>query len=754
MTRSHSLSSCHVSHLRAPLCCLPALCRRLRLAIGYGVTLLSAAMAADGASTTLSQTPPAATAIRPWDEYRVILWMGDSFQRRRKDAPLIMKRLREMEVDSGMVYGGEGTGEVWATNGFPYYVENIVNRGLCLKWNAKVSDWDPFVTAWAKNREESAFVREYCLDDPAWFASAESAMRSAAQRHAAQRPLAYNIRDELSVTISANPFDYDFSPASLAGFRDWLQSVYGTFEALNAAWSTEFGAWEQVMPFSTDKIKNRLASGLALPRGKPDWGAVAAIRFDPARARAGATRWNFAPWADFRTYMDLVLARTLARLRDASHAVDPATPVGVEGTQMPHAFGGYDLERLSGALDWVEPYDIGNAREIFGSFMPGKTIMTTVFEKETAPASRRLWHLLLSGDKAALIWWSEDCLAWDAPELTLTAKARALAPVFRELKGPLARLFLRASPVRDPVALLYSQPSIQVDWLIESCVDGSTWHRRFSSFEADHNRMAKVRNAWLKSLQDLGFSPEFIGEKDLVSWGRKNPSGALILPTCRAMSPGASEVIRDFLRKPSADASRAVVLADGTPGLFDEHCRLLPRTPLDDLFPMAESSEKVLARCSGPASSVESWQGDVGGQGAVRLKKVPDRAWIDWLEARLASLPREVRLPVDARVRIHRYRLGSARLVAFERNIDYQMSEDLRQGGGNETLEVPVELSAKLDRKAWVYDLNKRSVVGFVEAIPFRLDPWKPSLFALLDSPPPEGADVVASLGIQTLRSK
>jgi hypothetical protein len=27
----------------------------------------------------------------------------------------------------------------------------------------------------------------------------------------------------------------------------------------------------------------------------------------------------------------------------AIRAVDPRTPVGIEGTQMPHAFGGYDL---------------------------------------------------------------------------------------------------------------------------------------------------------------------------------------------------------------------------------------------------------------------------------------------------------------------------------------------------------------------------------------------------------------------------
>src|SRR5207245_405896 len=103
-----------------------------------------------------------------------------------------------------------------------------------------------------------------------------------------------------------------------------------------------------------------------------------ALRFFPAEAGKNAMRWNFSPWADFRTYMDVSLARALDNLRQAAREIDPHTPVGIEGTQMPHAFGGYDLRRLARVLDWVEPYDIGNAREIFGSFMPGKPIVTTV----------------------------------------------------------------------------------------------------------------------------------------------------------------------------------------------------------------------------------------------------------------------------------------------------------------------------------------------------------------------------------------
>src|SRR5205814_5287962 len=208
--------------------------------------------------------------------------------------------------------------------------------------------------------------------------------------------------------------------------------------------------------------------------------------------------------------MDISLARALDRLRKAAHEVDPATPVGIEGTQMPHAFGGYDLWRLAQVLDWVEPYDIGAAREIFGSFMTNKPIVTTLFESATKQASRRLWHLLLEGDRGCIVWWSEDCIDWKSDDYQPTAKAKALTPVLKELVSPLGRLFLRAEREYDPIYILYSQPSIQVDWLLESTVDGSTWLRRFSSFEAEHNQLARSRTAWLKALQDLGYSPRFI----------------------------------------------------------------------------------------------------------------------------------------------------------------------------------------------------------------------------------------------------
>ncbi len=707
--------------------------------------------------------------LRPWLEYRTIMWVGDSAAKRPDKLPLFFRRLREMGINTAMVYG-DASPQPLLDHHFPYYVENLVNRGLCLKFNSQVRDWDKFVTDWTKaGRPQSAFIRDYCLDDPQWQAWARREVQSVGRKNATHAPLAYNIRDELSTTISANPFDYDFNPIALAQFREWLKTQYrpapgrpsipalspsggegarragerdtasdqAALTALNAEWETHFNSWDEVQPFSTDQIKNRMASGDALPRGQPDWQAVQALRFDPAAARPSPTRWNFAPWCDFRTYMDLSLARVLDGLRQAAHEVDPRTPVGIEGTQMPSAWGGYDLWRLARALDWVEPYDIGNAREIFGSFMPGRPILTTVFERDSDHARRRLWHLLLEGDRGCIVWWSEDCIDWSSDDLALTPKARALAPVLQEMNAPLAQLFLRAEREYDPIALHYSQPSIQVDWLLESTVDGSTWHRRFSSFEGDHNRLARVRDSWLKAFQDLGYSPKFLSAEQLAA-GELRKAGArvLVLPGSAALSAAESEQVRAFLFAAPTNAAR-FVFCDGTPGLFDEHGRLKTRSRLQDLFPPATSAERSYAGSRGTKAA--SRTGDISDYAARRLLPNPDFAWARWIGEQVAAVRPEIQVPLEACVRVHRFKRGHARLVAFERNIDYQMSEELKQAGGNERLERPVEVVATLAHPAHVYDLRSQKYLGKTERIRFLLNPWSPALFALL--PEAEPAD-------------
>jgi hypothetical protein len=486
-------------------------------------------------------------------------------------------------------------------------------------------------------------------------------------------------------------------------------------------------------------VKNRMASGWALPKGKPDWSEVQALRFDLATARKEPTRWNFAPWADFRSYMDLSLARALGGIRQAAHELDPRTPVGIEGTQMPHAFGGYDLWRMSQVLDWVEPYDIGNAREIFGSFMPGKTILTTVFESSTDAARRRLWHLLLEGDKGCIIWWSEDCIDWNSPDYALTPKAKALAPVLREMTSPLATLFLRSERVRDPIFIHYSQASIQADWLIESTVDGSTWLRRFSSFESEHNQQAKIRNAWVKLFQDLGYSPQFLSTEQIERGTLQLPGNRiLVLPASWALSDKESGEVEAFvMRNPPQEHETRGVLFDGTPGVFDGHAKLRKTSVFDRCCTNFVSSQpRAVPLLSGRPPSFRS--GDIAQHSVDRLKDGAPLPWLKWLSEQLPGLPPAVKIPATSQTRVHRFRARGGELIAFERNINYQMSEELKQAGGNEALEKPQELEAVLQKKYYVYDLWAKEYLGQTDSIRFTLAPWRPALFGLTTNRVPE----------------
>ena len=92
-----------------------------------------------------------------------------------------------------------------------------------------------------------------------------------------------------------------------------------------------------------------------------------------------------------------------------------------------------------------------------------------------------------------------------------------------------------------------------------------------------------------------------------------------------------------------------------------------------------------------------------------------------------------------------RFQLGAARLLAFERNLSYSPSEDLRQADGNHELEKPVHFEAKLAAPAHLYDLRSGRYLGHSATLAIDLDPWQPALYALTQEPLPAG-DVVASL--------
>src|SRR5207244_8614008 len=89
-------------------------------------------------------------------------------------------------------------------------------------------------------------------------------------------------------------------------------------------------------------------------------------------------------------------------------------------------------------------------------------------------------------------------------------------------------------------------------------------------------------------------------------------------------------------------------------------------------------------------------------------------AYAEWLAKHLPPMRLEISVSPALCVRTHRFRVGDKRLIAFERNIDYHMSEELKQVGGNEAFEKPVDVEASLPRRMHVYDLRTRKYLGHI----------------------------------------
>ena len=254
--------------------------------------------------------------------------------------------------------------------------------------------------------------------------------------------------------------------------------------------------------------------------------------------------------------------------------------------------------------------------------------------------------------------------------------------------------------------------------------------------------MAKVRNGWLKAFQDLGWTPRFISSAQIESGAlAKVGDGILVLPTSWALSDKEMAEIQGFLKPVSTGSRSHKVFFDGTPGQFDQHGRLRRHGFGEALNGIGALRCAALGN-DGLSSSLGT---DVAQYPADRLKGESSLELAEWIRKELKPLQPEIGLPITARASIRRYKIAQGRLVAVERNIDYQMSEDLKQSGGNETLERPLQMEATLAHPMHVYDLRSQKYLGLTSRIHFLLDAWQPSLFALTEAKLPEGS-IVESL--------
>jgi len=462
--------------------------------------------------------------------------------------------------------------------------------------------------------------------------------------------------EKRNLMISYTTTDRAFDSIALAVFH----ARYGGVKNFNKEWGTSFpeprgvgmsvhDEWEPVIGLVSDarSIVNLNEEALSdtlgpLPKANDHWGRRAGWkavqkptnfqtwsqvldflkRFYKELGEIHSTEgWNVSAWCDFRNFMDETFADAVLRAAQVCKQEDPHALCATEGGQCPFPFGWYNYEQVLRAVDVIEPYNIGNNVEVIRSLKP-ETIMVSTHGYQYTPgkpltaedrlmqkrAVRPIWWGVFHAHRGNLIW--DDNLKnyqfVDPKTRELTPAAETFSEVFRELHRGLPKLVMNSQRTHDGIALHYSQPSMQVHWLLSNLKHARQWVAHSAGDRGSH--ITAVRNGWTKLIEDLGLQYNFVSNKQIEAG--KLTSGeyrAFVMPQSLAISAEEAEQIRQFVH------DGGLLIADYRNAGMNEHGRDLGHGQLDDVFGISRTP------ASAPAGQPATAQG-VANSGSLELQ--------------------------------------------------------------------------------------------------------------------------------------
>lgn len=294
----------------------------------------------------------------------------------------------------------------------------------------------------------------------------------------------------------------------------------------------------------------------------------------PKLATWSVAEFDASPLMDQWSFNDSVWTNFVGELVAFSNRLDPLTPCGLVGGQMPSPFGGYDYAKLMRKVQFIESYNLGSSQAIIRSFNPRNALpaVTTLFHTSVADDIWQTWYYLAHGNRGHIGWvqgWFDGKTPkpWHAE----------VAPTYREAAEKIGPLLREAEWKHDGVALYYSHASIQLGWILDAEAHGRTWTNR--NGDERLSSAAHVRRAWENMLRDAGVQYSFVSYVDVIQHGVPDEYRVLILPACLALSDVEARQIRAFC------ARGGTVIADYLPGVWDQHGKgRAAGGVLDDLF--------------------------------------------------------------------------------------------------------------------------------------------------------------------------
>ena len=451
----------------------------------------------------------------PHDDFTFGIWTGERV--REYLWPEFARLFREMHLTANIANQWHMAVDFPMRHGF----EPTLLSGAGL---AKCTEPAEYV----KTGDKTKLVRKPCLSDPAFFAKQEKNLSDTAKRIANLGLRYVWFGDEQSLTgYGGTPIDFCFSPHCLAEFRRFLKERYKTLAALNAAWETQFGDWDSVLPFTRKEV----------------W------------AQGGER--HVAGWADHLEFMDGRLANSLDYAAKLLHKGDPNVETSISGTQPPTAYGGMDWWKQCRVLGGALSYGVGGQTDIHRSFNPKGDFMpwNWGYSGLGNRAAVGVWLTLFNGCRG--ITGFHDLSIFN-PDWTWSHGYLDAKPGMDRVADGVGKHFLNNLLIKPQIAILYSQASI-----------------RASFFEGRPKEHSALREKYIALLRHLGFDFDFVSYEQLADGTfEKRGYKALILAEASAMSDGEVAAVKRFA------ANGGVVLAEGMPAVREGNCRPRAASPL------------------------------------------------------------------------------------------------------------------------------------------------------------------------------
>lgn len=340
-----------------------------------------------------------------------------------------------------------------------------------------------------------------------------------------------------------------FDEWTLNEFRGALRSRYGELAALNAHWKTDFEDWDNVRPLKTAEMHGRL---------------------------------NFAPWLEFRRFMDAQMALAMGEIAETLREVTGVDdlPIGVEGIfgfsghHVP--YGLYDYAMLSEAgLNAISPY-ISEFAQI-----PGGAAYAFDLIKGLGQDHMSVGWINANNDPwmhAMIPWWglfhggSGTSYYIDSSYVSsmgaILPRAELIEGVTRPLREGVGKLVMESERYVDPVAVYFNMGNFQLSWIIDRSREERVWYNRL---------VADGKASIERILQDIGITPGWLTD-GMIADGGLDGYRLVILTGALGLSVRTIEALETFVQ------NGGVVVADGVTGMYDETGRPAPADRLRNLF--------------------------------------------------------------------------------------------------------------------------------------------------------------------------